>query len=130
MPVVSARQLSKVIRLSSSGKYCVRAMSGERTSHILDCVNNIVQKHKLIPDKYDDNNKVVQFEHPKDLFNILPLDIGKEGVDDKQLEEISETIVKYSVKTCHPYFYNQLYHGADEYGLAGSWLSGELLFVK
>lgn len=123
MSVVNARQLSKVIRLSSS-----RAMSGdssERTSHILDCVNNIVQRHKLIPDKYDVNNKVVQFEHPKDLFKMLPLDIGKEGVDDQKLEEISESIVKYSVKTCHPYFYNQLYHGADEYGLAGSWLSGE-----
>ena len=36
----------------------------------------------------------------------------------------SEMIIKFSVKTCHPYFYNQLYHGADEYGLAGSWLSG------
>ena len=30
------------------------------------------------------------------------------------------------MKTCHPYFYNQLYHGADEYGLAGSWLSDAL----
>ena len=38
----------------------------------------------------------------------------------------SETVVKYSVKTCHPYFYNQLYHGVDEYGLAGSWLSGNV----
>ena len=79
----------------------------ERTSHILDIVNNLVQKHKLIPDKYDANTKVVEFEHPRDLFGILPLDIGKGGVDDKQLEEISETIVKFSVKTCHPYFYNR-----------------------
>ena len=38
----------------------------------------------------------------------------------------SEDVVKLSVKTCHPYFYNQLYHGADEYGVAGSWLSGKL----
>ena len=35
-------------------------------------------------------------------------------------------MVRFSVKTCHPYFYNQLYHGADEYGLAGSWLSDAL----
>ena len=35
-------------------------------------------------------------------------------------------MVQYSVKTCHPYFYNQLYHGVDEYGLAGSWLSDAL----
>ena len=38
----------------------------------------------------------------------------------------SEAVVQYSVKTCHPYFYNQLYHGVDEYGLAGSWLSDAL----
>ena len=35
-------------------------------------------------------------------------------------------MIKFSVKTCHPYFYNQLYHGADEYGVAGSWLSDAL----
>ena len=41
----------------------------------------------------------------------------------------SEMIIKFSVKTCHPYFYNQLYHGADEYGLAGSWLTGDHLLA-
>ena len=41
----------------------------------------------------------------------------------------SELIIKFSVKTCHPYFYNQLYHGADEYGLAGSWLTGDHLLA-
>ena len=38
----------------------------------------------------------------------------------------AQAVVQYSVKTCHPYFYNQLYHGVDEYGLAGSWLSDAL----
>ena len=44
----------------------------------------------------------------------------------KAFFDFSDSVVKYSVKTCHPYFYNQLYHGADEYGLAGSWLSDAL----
>ena len=35
-------------------------------------------------------------------------------------------MVQYSVKTCHPYFYNQLYHKVDEYGLVGFWLSDTL----
>ena len=35
-------------------------------------------------------------------------------------------MVQYSVKTCHPYFYNQLYHKVDEYGLVGFWLSDAL----
>jgi len=42
------------------------------------------------------------------------------------LEDICECVVKYSVKTSHPHFYNQLYHGADEYGVAGSWLADSL----
>jgi len=100
--------------------------SAQETSAILAKVNDIVQKNKLLSEHYDISNKVVDFEHPKDLQTLLPLDIGKEGVSDAELEKISEDVVKLSVKTCHPYFYNQLYHGADEYGVAGSWLSDAL----
>ena len=63
-------------------------MSQDRTSDILDTINNIVQRHKLLPDKYPSENKVVDFEHPKDLFNVLPLSIEKQGLDDKELEKI------------------------------------------
>ena len=38
----------------------------------------------------------------------------------------AQAVVQYSVKTCHPYFYNQLYHKVDEYGLVGFWLSDAL----
>jgi len=98
----------------------------EVTSAILQKVSEIVQKNKILSEHYDVSNKVVDFEHPKDLQKLLPLDIAKEGVSDEELEKISEDIIKLSVKTCHPYFFNQLYHGADEYGVAGSWLSDAL----
>ena len=125
----------------------------------------------------------MDFLHPDELRAALPLSIGRQGCSDEELQEIrsavmfifvclcvgnceyfmtfSEAVVKYSVKTCHPHFYNQvrgsrwlsirgqfletffsathsclpkhysvlhfqLYHGADEYGVAGSWLSDAL----
>lgn len=86
----------------------------------------MVQKHKLVSDLYSRDERVVDFEHPEDLFSILPLDIAREGMTDGEMEKIGETVIKYSVKTCHHHFYNQLYHGADEYGVAGSWLSDAL----
>jgi len=96
------------------------------SSEILRKVTDLVQKHKLISDKFDDSQKVVDFEHPSELFSLLPLEISPQGCSDQELETISELMIKFSVKTCHPYFYNQLYHGADEYGLAGSWLTDAL----
>lgn len=33
-----------------------------------------------------------------------------------------ETVVRYSVRTQHPYYFNQLYGGIDEVALASAWL--------
>ena len=64
------------------------ANNTEMASAILQKVNDIVQKNKLLSDHYDVNKKVVDFEHPKDLQSLLPLDIGKAGVSDEELEKI------------------------------------------
>ena len=65
-----------------------RAMASASSSQILDRINNIVQRHALVSDKYDTNNKVVEFEHPKNLFKLLPLEIGRDGLGDQELEQI------------------------------------------
>jgi len=96
------------------------------TSEILSKIHGIVQERRLLSDKFGTEEKVVDFRHPTDLENELPLAIDRAGLSDKQLEELSHRIVDFSVKTCHPYFFNQLYHGVDEYALAGTWLSEAL----
>ena len=80
--------------------------------------------------RYDKTQKVVDFLHPDELRAALPLSIGRQGCSDEELQEIrsavmfifvclcvgaceyfmifSEAVVKYSVKTCHPHFYNQV----------------------
>lgn len=98
----------------------------EKTSEILEMINRLVQEHKLLSNKFNTNEKVVKFKHPHQLEEILPLEISQDGLSDQQLEQICQTVIEYSVKTCHPLFFNQLYHGVDEYGLAGSWLSEAL----
>ena len=91
-----AQQLSRVSSVSSQSSVIsvvstrgqTRTMSSVTSSQILDRINNIVQRHALVSDKYDTGNKVVEFEHPKDLFNLLPLEIGKEGLGDQEMEQI------------------------------------------
>ena len=52
--------------------------------------------------------------------------MGGEGIGRSELLRLCHETVKWSVKTCSPYFRNQLYGGVDEVGLAGSWLTEAL----
>ena len=58
------------------------------SSQILTTVSDLVQKHKLISDKFDHHQKVVEFEHPEDLFKLLPLEISQMGCSDAELKSI------------------------------------------
>lgn len=43
-------------------------------------------------------------------------------VTSETFNSVIDDVLKYSVKTNHPLFVNQLYGGTDPYGLAASWL--------
>merc|ERR1712156_560830 len=125
---VAARE-SKALKEGSAVQNSVEGGSfamADKTSGVLARVAELVQQERLVSDKYDKTQKVVDFLHPDELRAALPLSIEGHGCSDEEIQKISEAVVKYSVKTCHPHFYNQLYHGADEYGVAGSWLSDAL----
>ena len=90
------------------------------------------------------HRKVVDFMQPNELREKFDFEIGAKGVDDDTLVRYCEDTIKYSVKTGekrplrrswirdkhnnvslfagHPHFYNQLFQGQDEHGLAGTWL--------
>ncbi|GLH12200.1 Glutamate decarboxylase [Gryllus bimaculatus] len=72
------------------------------------------------------NDQVVQFQHPRELQELLPLALNKDPLPDDDIVEACRQVIKYSVKTNHPYFFNQLYGGVDMYGLAGTWISESL----
>lgn len=95
------------------------ASNGRAT--LLEKVLSIVERERLVSG-IDENKKVVEFVHPEELKKILQLDIRREGRPLEEIEQILETVVRYSVKTQHPFFFNQLYGGIDEVALAGAWL--------
>lgn len=53
----------------------------------------------------DRNNKIVEFKHPKELEQMLDLDITKPTSDDRLLSAC-EDVIKYSVKTGKSLVYN------------------------
>ncbi|GBP26637.1 Glutamate decarboxylase 1 [Eumeta japonica] len=87
--------------------------------------NGYLLLHKvleLVKNEYKDDVPLVRFVHPKQLKEILNLDVTK-GVNDKELEECISQVLEYCVKTNKGTFRNQLDGGVDPNGLAGAWLA-------
>lgn len=70
--------------------------------------------------------KVVEWVEPSKLRDLVDLEVPKSGVSHEGLLELARKVVKYSVKTGHPHFVNQLFSSVDPYGLMGQWLTDAL----
>lgn len=71
-------------------------------------------------------NKVLEFQTPEQLKKQFDFDVGKSPITHDDLLKLLEDTIKYSVKTGHPYFVNQLFSSLDPYGLVGQWLTDAL----
>ncbi|XP_042893879.1 cysteine sulfinic acid decarboxylase-like [Penaeus japonicus] len=91
---------------------------------LLKKVLDLVEREHLISCPVD--AKIVDFKHPKELEALLQLDITKEGMTQARAKDFLEEVVRYSVRTQHPHFYNQFYGSIDEVALAGAWLTEAL----
>nr|CAD7453908.1 unnamed protein product [Timema tahoe] len=69
---------------------------------------------------------VVRWRDPEHLKEILDLSLPELPVEHKELLRAVHNTVMFSVKTGHPYFFNQLYSSLDPYGLAGQWVTDAL----
>lgn len=72
------------------------------------------------------DTKVVDWRSPDELKQLLDLAPRSAPESHEELLQIVGDIVRYSVKTGHPYFVNQLFSSLDVYGLAGQWLTDAL----
>ncbi|KAL9908822.1 cysteine sulfinic acid decarboxylase [Glossina fuscipes fuscipes] len=73
------------------------------------------------------SEKIVLFEQPKELEKIIDLTIDEnKSLTMPEIEKICRQVIKYSVKTSHGRFHNQLFGQMDPYGLAGTWISEAL----
>ncbi|XP_058820656.1 glutamate decarboxylase 2-like [Topomyia yanbarensis] len=92
---------------------------------LLSKVYDILQsEHVFSP---SEEEKVVTFKHPHELKDMLELDLVNSSVSNPaELEQILRKVIQYSIKTCHPNYYNEMYAGPDLYGLAASWITDAL----
>ncbi|KAI4498076.1 hypothetical protein M0802_006900 [Mischocyttarus mexicanus] len=72
------------------------------------------------------NEKVVEWVEPNILPSLIDLSLPMNGVSHEELLSLARNIIKYSVKTGHPHFVNQLFSSVDPYGLIGQWLTDAL----
>lgn len=77
-------------------------------------------------DATERTSRVLDWRSPDDLQQALDLELKSSADDDERLLQLSRDIIRYSVKTGHPYFVNQLFSGVDPYALAGQWLTDAL----
>ncbi|XP_006607390.1 cysteine sulfinic acid decarboxylase [Apis dorsata] len=71
-------------------------------------------------------NRVVEWIEPTTLHSIIDLKLSDQGCSYETLLTLAHNVIKYSVKTGHPRFINQLYSSVDPYGLLGQWLTDAL----
>jgi len=68
-------------------------------------------------------SKLVEFHHPDELEKRMSLQISDSPCSNEKLLSMCKDVMRYSVKTGHPHFYNQLFGGFNPYGLGGAWLT-------
>ncbi|OCT74490.1 glutamate decarboxylase 1 [Xenopus laevis] len=123
-------------RLKSNDKYIsdfsniyssdlLPARNGENcTEQFLIEVLHILLNH--IKKTYDGESKVLDFHHPHQLLDGLEgfnLELPDQPEPLEQILVDCRDTLKYSIKTGHPRYFNQLSSGLDIIGLAGEWLT-------
>ncbi|KAK6491692.1 acidic amino acid decarboxylase GADL1-like isoform X1 [Huso huso] len=71
----------------------------------------------------DVNEKVCEWQTPEELKQCLDLDLREGGEPPQQILKRCKDVIKYSVKTGHPRFFNQLYAGMDHYSLVARFIT-------
>ncbi|XP_071324421.1 acidic amino acid decarboxylase GADL1-like [Trachinotus anak] len=67
--------------------------------------------------------KVCEWRSPEQLKELLDLELGDSGESESKILQRCRDAIKYSVKTAHPHFYNQLYAGLEPYSMVASFIT-------
>lgn len=89
-----------------------------------DCIEIILNTAVFDDTKRD--KKVLEWHQPEELQKIFDMSLKAQSDSDEKLLRLISDTIKYSVKTGHPYFVNQLFSSVDPYGLIGQWLTDAL----
>ncbi|KAJ8935784.1 hypothetical protein NQ314_012634 [Rhamnusium bicolor] len=95
----------------------------EKHGEFLEKVVELLFKNVVFTSRQD---KVLLWQTPDQLEEQFDFTLRQHGEPQEKLISLLKNTIKFSVKTGHPYFINQLFSGLDPYGLAGQWLTDSL----
>uniref|UniRef100_A0A7M4E9Q4 Glutamate decarboxylase like 1 n=1 Tax=Crocodylus porosus TaxID=8502 RepID=A0A7M4E9Q4_CROPO len=81
---------------------------------------------EVIQKAADVTEKVCEWQPPEKLKKLLDLEMRDTGEPHQQLLQLCQDVIRYSVKTNHPRFFNQLYAGIDYYSLVARFITEAL----
>lgn len=89
-----------------------------------DFVNRVVKKLVgFLEESNDRNSKIINFLPPAELKKKIDFSLpDKSDTLDGLLSHV-DNVLKYSMKTAHPRYYNQLWAGVDVSALMGEWVT-------
>ncbi|XP_053907644.1 cysteine sulfinic acid decarboxylase isoform X4 [Cuculus canorus] len=74
----------------------------------------------------DATQKVCEWKEPEELRELLGLELRDHGESRQSLLRRCRLVLRYSVKTGHPRFFNQLFSGLDLFALTGRFITETL----
>lgn len=80
----------------------------EKHGEFLEKVVELLFKHVVFTTKQD---KVLLWQNPEELEQLFDFRLNQNGEPQKELINHLRNTIKFSVKTGHPYFINQLFSG-------------------
>lgn len=98
--------------------------AAEFEGFIRACVDEIIQL--AVFQGTNRSSKVVEWHEPAELRQLFDFELRDKGESQDKLRQLLRETIRFSVKTGHPYFINQLYSGVDPYALVGQWLTDAL----
>ncbi|XP_060104808.1 acidic amino acid decarboxylase GADL1 [Heteronotia binoei] len=81
---------------------------------------------EVIKKATDVTEKVCEWQPPEKLKALLDLDLKDTGETHQRLLQLCQDVIRFSVKTNHPRFFNQLYAGIDYYSLVARFITEAL----
>ena len=69
---------------------------------------------------------LVEYHNPKELTDLLSLSLPEKGEGLESAFSCIEQTLAYSVRTGHPYFFNQLFNSVDPAALVGEWVTSAM----
>jgi glutamate/tyrosine decarboxylase-like PLP-dependent enzyme len=93
----------------------------KKEKQMLSDVFSLISKY--IEENEDEKTLVIKNKTPKDLRDEIDFGIKKEGVSEEELVNLADKYLKYSVRTGHSQFANQLFQGFTYPGVIGEILT-------